>query len=45
MDAYWIKSPWLFYGAAALLVGYLLYTMIRPRRGLRPGVRDNEPDL
>lgn len=32
-----IKSPYVFYAVAAALLGYLLYTMIRPRRGERPG--------
>ena len=45
MDAYWIRDPLIFYGAAALLVGYVLYMMIRRRHGERPGTPDREPDL
>ncbi|MDX2036367.1 MAG: hypothetical protein SFX72_06925 [Isosphaeraceae bacterium] len=40
-----INNPYLFLGASALLVGYILYTMIRPRKGLRPGERSNEPEI
>lgn len=47
MDGYLseIKSPLLFFGAAAAVVGYILYTMIRRRRGERPGDVDREPLL
>lgn len=31
-----IKSAYVFYAVAALLLGYLLFTMIRPRKGERP---------
>jgi hypothetical protein len=40
-----INNPWLFLGLAALFVGYLLYMMIRKRKGERPGVKDREPLL
>lgn len=40
-----IHDPWIFYGVAAVLVAYLLYTMIRRRKGERPGVVDREPEL
>ena len=40
-----IKNPAIFFGAAALLVAYVLYTMIRKRKGLRPGHEDREPEL
>lgn len=42
---YEIHDPAIFWIAASLLVGYLLYTMIRKRRGLRPGQVDREPEL
>ncbi len=35
----------VFYAISSLLVGYLLYTMIRRRKGLRPGYEDREPEL
>ncbi len=40
-----IKNPFIFYGAAAALVGYLLYMIVRKRKGLRPGVENHEPEL
>ena len=35
----------LFYTASAAVVGYLLYTMIRRRKGERPGQEGREPEL
>jgi hypothetical protein len=40
-----IKNAWIFYLASALVVGYLLYMMIRKRKGLRSGFDKNEPEL
>jgi hypothetical protein len=40
-----IKNFYVFLGISALLVSYILYTMIRPRKGERAGFRDREPDL
>ena len=40
-----IKSPLIFYGLAALLLGYVLSMMVRRRKGLRSGQDDREPDL
>ena len=40
-----IKDLYVFLGFSALLIGYLLYMMIRRRRGLRPGDVDREPEL
>jgi len=41
-----IKSPIIFYAAAAALLGYLLYMMVRPRKGERPGAaRETETEL
>ncbi len=40
-----IHSPAIFWTAAALVVGYLLYMMIRRRKGERPGQADREPEL
>ncbi len=40
-----LKNPWIFYGVSAVLVGYLLYTMIRKRKGERPGTLEAESDL
>ena len=40
-----INDPYVFLGASALLVAYLLYTMIRRRKGLRPGFENREDVL
>jgi hypothetical protein len=40
-----IKNFYVFVGIAAILVSYILYTMIRTRKGERPGFQDREPDL
>jgi uncharacterized membrane protein len=45
MNGWAIKNPWLFFGLCAALVAYLLYMMVRRRRGKRVGVRDREPEL
>ncbi|MEO6810518.1 MAG: hypothetical protein ABI353_15490 [Isosphaeraceae bacterium] len=40
-----ISSPYIFLALSALLVGYILYTMIRRRKGERPGSKSQEPEL
>jgi phosphate/sulfate permease len=40
-----IHSGWVFYPLAGLFVAYLLYTIIRKRRGERPGHQVREPEL
>jgi hypothetical protein len=40
-----IKNPFVFLGASAVVVAYLLYTMIRKRKGLRRGFEKREPEL
>jgi hypothetical protein len=40
-----VKDPWIFFGVAGAIVAYLLYMMIRKRKGERPGDRDREPEL
>ncbi len=40
-----IKNPWVFFGAAAVVVGYLLYMIVRKRKGLRQGSEQREPEL
>lgn len=40
-----VHSGWIFYPAAALLVGYLVYMIVRKRRGERPGTEVREPEL
>lgn len=40
-----INNPWIFFGASAVIISYLLYMMIRKRKGERPGTVDREPEL
>jgi hypothetical protein len=40
-----VKDPWIFFGVAGAILAYLLYMMIRKRKGERPGSRDREPEL
>ena len=40
-----INSPYVFFGLASLLFAYILYTMIRKRKGLRPESRESEIEL
>lgn len=40
-----INSPYIFFGIASILFAYLIYTMIRARKGLRPGSRESETEL
>ncbi len=40
-----INNIYVFAGIAAALVSYILYTMIRRRKGERPGQRDRELEL
>jgi hypothetical protein len=40
-----IHDPVIFFALAAMLVSYLLYTMIRKRKGERPGFENREPEL
>jgi hypothetical protein len=40
-----ITSPVVFWFVSGLLVGYVLYMMIRRRKGERPGTTTREPEL
>lgn len=45
VERFTIQDARIFFGLAALVVAYLLYMMIRKRRGERPGFADREPEL
>jgi len=45
LERFAIKSGWIYYPVAVLFVSYLLYTMIRRRRGERAGAVVREPEL
>ncbi len=40
-----IKNLYIFVGCSVVLVSYILYMMIRSRKGDRPGSKDHEPEL
>lgn len=40
-----ITNAYVFLGISAALVAYILYTMIRRRKGLRPDAKVQEPEL
>ncbi len=40
-----ITQGWIFYTAAGVVVGYLLYMILRRRRGERPNTSTREPEL
>ncbi|HEV3162716.1 MAG TPA: hypothetical protein VGZ22_01650 [Isosphaeraceae bacterium] len=42
---YWVTNPYVFYGTFALLGAYIVYVMIRKRKGERPGQEGREPEL
>jgi hypothetical protein len=45
LERFAITNPLIFFGLASAVVAYLLYMMIRKRRGERPGFADREPEL
>jgi hypothetical protein len=45
MNRWPVTDPWIFFGAAALVVAYVLYMMIRRPKGERPGKSAGEPEL
>jgi hypothetical protein len=40
-----VKNPLIFFGVSGIIISYLLYMMIRKRKGERPGFRERESDL
>jgi hypothetical protein len=40
-----IKDPWVFFGVAAAVVAYVLYMMIRKRKGERSQLAGREREL
>jgi hypothetical protein len=40
-----VKNPVIFLGVSGAIIAYLLYMMIRRRKGLRPGEKNREPEL
>ena len=44
-NSWLVTNPWTFFGVAGLIVIYLLYIIIRKRKGERPGLKDSELEL
>lgn len=40
-----VKDPVIFLGVGGLVLAYLLYMMLRKRKGERPGTTVHEPEL
>jgi hypothetical protein len=45
MNGWSITDSRIFFGVAGALVVYVLYMMVRRRKGERPGVVTREPEL
>jgi hypothetical protein len=45
MNRWSITDPLVFFGAAGIVVIYIIYMMIRRRKGERSGFQDQEADL
>jgi len=45
MNQWTVTNPWVFFGVGGMVVVYMLYMMIRGRKGGRAGVSDREPEL
>ena len=45
MNHWSITNAWVFFGIGGALVAYLLYMMVRRRKGERAGVANREPEL
>ncbi len=40
-----VTNKYIFFAVCAILIGYLLYMMIRKRKGERSGAKVHEPEL
>jgi hypothetical protein len=45
MSGWTVTDPWIFFGIAGVVVGYLLYMMISRRKGDRPRSSGQEVEL
>ncbi len=45
MSGWTVTDPRIFFGVAALVVGYVCYMMIRRRKGEKPGVASRDLEL
>jgi hypothetical protein len=40
-----IKNAYIFYAVSAMIIGYILYMMVRKRKGERSETAKHEPEL
>ncbi|MBV8486898.1 MAG: hypothetical protein JO161_01335 [Planctomycetaceae bacterium] len=45
MNGWAVTDPWIFFGVAGAVVAYVLYMMIRRRRGERPEALHRDVEL
>jgi hypothetical protein len=45
MNGWLVTNPWVFFGVGGAIVAYLLYMMVRRRKGERTGIPEQEPEL
>jgi len=45
MEDWKVTDPWVFFSIGGAVVAYLLYMMIRRRKGERSGIPHREPEL
>jgi hypothetical protein len=45
MNGWMVTDPRIFFGIAGVVVAYVLYMMIRKRKGERPGIASRDPEL
>jgi hypothetical protein len=45
MNQWTVTDPWIFFSVGGAIVAYLLYMIIRRRRGERAGFAENETEL
>jgi threonine/homoserine/homoserine lactone efflux protein len=45
MNRWTVTDPWIFFAVSGAIVAYLLYMMIRRRRGERGGFVEKESEL
>jgi hypothetical protein len=45
MNRWTVTDPWVFFGVGGAIVAYLLYMMVRRRRGERADFAEKETEL
>jgi hypothetical protein len=45
MPGHWITNPVIFYGVSSVILAYIVYLIVRRRKGERPGQEGGEAEL